>query len=180
MRPGGRRLEGRRPGGRAARRTAARQGAARRLRLGEMTPIDATVSRADFRNAQHIDPSLARFIDKADVDFPEHSRNVLANWFVVEDGLLYRMVKINDQHEPISQLMVPTSLRLKVLKLGHETAFAGHLGVKKTFDRIVSNFYWPGIITLEQIFYPGVRSSSLIFFVIFYAQYNIIYCLGLY
>ena len=71
--------------------------------------IDATVSRADFRNAQHNDPSLARFIDKADVDFPEHSRNVL-----------------------------------------------------------------------EQIFYPGVRSSSLILFVIFYAQYNIIYCLGLY
>ena len=31
--------------------------------------------------------------------------------------------------------------------MGHETAFAGHLGVKKTFDRIVSNFYWPGIFS---------------------------------
>ena len=41
--------------------------------------------------------------------------------------------------------MVPTSLRLKVLRFGHESAFAGHLGVKKTFDRIVSNFYWPSI-----------------------------------
>ena len=49
---------------------------------------------------------------------------MLANWFVLEDGLLYRLVKINDKTEPISQLMVPTILRLKVLKLGHETAFA--------------------------------------------------------
>ena len=91
------------------------------------------------------DSSLTRFFEKADLEFPEHSRNPLASWFVLEDGLLYRMVKSSDETKPLSQLMVPTSARLKVLRLGHESAFAGHLGVKKPFDCIVYNFYWPGI-----------------------------------
>ena len=107
-------------------------------------PIDTDISRDAFIEAQLNDSSLTRFFEKADLQFPEHSKNPLASWFVLEDGLLYRMVK-SDETKPLSQLMVPTSLRLKVLRLGHESAFAGHLGVKKTFDRIVSNFYWPGI-----------------------------------
>jgi hypothetical protein len=31
------------------------------------------------------------------------------------------------------------------MKLAHETLMAGHLGVKKTTDRVTSEFYWPGI-----------------------------------
>ena len=54
-------------------------------------------------------------------------------------------MKSGDETKPLSELMLPTSLRLKVLRLGHESACAGQLGVKKTFDRIVSNFYSPGI-----------------------------------
>jgi hypothetical protein len=32
-----------------------------------------------------------------------------------------------------------------ILKLGHDIPLAGHLGNKKTRDRIMQHFFWPGI-----------------------------------
>ena len=88
----------------------------------------------------------------AQIYFPDAERNTLTSWYIVDDDLLYRMSKNPAASSPVKQLMVPTALRLKVLTLGHEAAFAGHLGVKKTFDRIAANFLWPGILQLIQRF----------------------------
>ena len=35
--------------------------------------------------------------------------------------------------------------RRQILQVGHTTILAGHLGVKRTVDRILRNFFWPGI-----------------------------------
>lgn len=43
------------------------------------------------------------------------------------------------------QLIVPKKYRNAVMKLAHETIMAGHLGIKKTTDRLISEFYWPGV-----------------------------------
>ena len=32
-----------------------------------------------------------------------------------------------------------------MIKLAHSTSLAGHLGIYKTYNRILSHFYWPGI-----------------------------------
>ena len=39
--------------------------------------------------------------------------------------------------------MVHKSLRIRVMKIAHDSIFGRHLGVKKTKDRIHTNFYWP-------------------------------------
>ena len=31
------------------------------------------------------------------------------------------------------------------MHLAHESISGGHLGIKKTTDKVISNFYWPGI-----------------------------------
>ncbi|KAF6030922.1 hypothetical protein EB796_010766 [Bugula neritina] len=41
--------------------------------------------------------------------------------------------------------MVPSSLRKEVLQKAHDCIMSGHLGVKKTTDRVLSNFFWPGL-----------------------------------
>ena len=41
--------------------------------------------------------------------------------------------------------MVPKTLRKKVMEVAHDSIFGGHLGIKKTKDRIQTNFYWPGM-----------------------------------
>ncbi len=68
-----------------------------------------------------------------------HSRNRLQDKerFVVKDNRLYRQTDSGDQ------LVVPLSIRAKVLHLGHSIPWSGHLGQQKTLARISSRFYWP-------------------------------------
>ena len=32
------------------------------------------------------------------------------------------------------------------MEVAHDTTMSGHLGAKKTSDRVLANFYWPGIL----------------------------------
>lgn len=61
--------------------------------------------------------------------------------YVVREGLLY--------HQPAEgraeQLVVPTQLREKVLIMGHDIPWSGHLSNAKTYERIAARFYWPGL-----------------------------------
>ena len=43
------------------------------------------------------------------------------------------------------QFVIPESFCEKVLRLAHETLTSGHLGNKKTMDRVLTEFFWPGV-----------------------------------
>ena len=47
--------------------------------------------------------------------------------------------------EEITQLLVPRSRREMVFQAAHCNPMAGHLGYDKTLNRIMAQFYWPGI-----------------------------------
>ena len=69
---------------------------------------------------------------------------------MVLDNMLYKHT-VDDLLDPIYnrdegwRLVVPTEYREKVLWEGHDEPFSGHLGLEKTYDRIVREYYWPGI-----------------------------------
>ena len=42
-------------------------------------------------------------------------------------------------------MVVPTPLRQQVLSLAHDPAWSGHLGITKTYNRVLRNFFWPGL-----------------------------------
>ena len=61
-------------------------------------------------------------------------------------GILYRIRHRSDGlGETEKQIMVPTSLRHRVMEVVYGSMFGSHLGTKKTEDRIQTNFYWPGM-----------------------------------
>ena len=66
--------------------------------------------------------------------------------YTSKDGLLYRVFKKagNIEHK-YNQLVVPTKLRTEVLKIAHDGIMSGHLGIRKTTDRILNEFFWPCI-----------------------------------
>ena len=73
--------------------------------------------------------------------------------FVRKKGLLYR--QFTKGNKVTLQLVIPVGFREKVLRLAHETLLAGHLGIKKTLDRVVSEFFgkefvvmWLGFVNL--------------------------------
>ena len=43
------------------------------------------------------------------------------------------------------QVVLAERLRKYVMSIAHDTITGGHLGIRKTREAIMSNFYWPGI-----------------------------------
>ena len=63
--------------------------------------------------------------------------------FVLKKDLMYR--QFTKENKLTLQLVIPESFREKVLRLAHETLMSGHLGIKKTMDRVLTEFFWPGV-----------------------------------
>ena len=61
----------------------------------------------------------------------------------MKKGLIYRQFTLRGK--TTSQLVVPSSLTDKVMTLAHESLMAGHLGIRKTIDRVVAEIFWPGV-----------------------------------
>lgn len=58
---------------------------------------------------------------------------------------MYRVIESKSVTK--EQLVVPKVYRKQVFKLGHESIMGGHLGHKKTLDRIQNSFFWPGMVS---------------------------------
>ena len=70
--------------------------------------------------------------------------------FYLKDGVLMRkwrppQVPANEDWAVQHQIVVPTSYRPEILSIAHETPLSGHLGVNKTFLKILKHFYWPNL-----------------------------------
>nr|XP_004227416.1 uncharacterized protein K02A2.6-like [Ciona intestinalis] len=67
--------------------------------------------------------------------------------FFEKDGLLVRKFttpKIN-YGKSLNQIVVPRKLRNKIMEVAHESMMGGYMGTKKTKDKILQAFYWPGM-----------------------------------
>ena len=65
--------------------------------------------------------------------------------FVRKNNRMYRVT----EHKGVvkEQLIVPREYRRQVFKLGHEGIMSGHMGHKKTLDRVQGTFFWPGMVS---------------------------------
>ncbi|XP_029927354.1 uncharacterized protein LOC115373220 [Myripristis murdjan] len=65
--------------------------------------------------------------------------------YFLDDGVLMRTWTSGGTHEPVRQIVVPQSLRCQVLCLAHDHCLSGHLGIRKTYTRVLRYFFWPGL-----------------------------------
>ena len=63
--------------------------------------------------------------------------------FVIENGTLYHRDQVEGQR--VCQLCVPICWRNSVMQLAHDSVFGGHLGERKTRERMRLSFYWPNL-----------------------------------
>ena len=63
-----------------------------------------------------------------------------------QDGILYRLWEDvrGGRSNPELQIVLPLEMVSIVLTQLHDSATAGHLGMRKTLDKVQSCFYWPG------------------------------------
>ena len=99
--------------------------------------------------AQRNDTELSNIIDYIEKqELPEDEADkviaLAANCDVIE-GMLIRSVVNSKRNEFMYQIMVPKTLITQVLEDNHNQLTAGHMGIRRTYERIRSKFYWPGI-----------------------------------
>uniref|UniRef100_A0A3B3VDD9 Gypsy retrotransposon integrase-like protein 1 n=1 Tax=Poecilia latipinna TaxID=48699 RepID=A0A3B3VDD9_9TELE len=118
-------------------------GTVRQTSLG-LPDLDGDIvgSQVDFKRLQQSDESLKGLFDHATpITVGGIDKQSVGGYYILRDGLLY----LHGGKTGCEKLVVPQSLREQVLNLGHGVPWAGHLGFKKTYDRIYARFYWPGL-----------------------------------
>ena len=110
----------------------------------EYAPDDHLVyslENVDLISSQNQDEWCARLKSKLTPKQKKHG-------FIVIDNILYRMVPTNEGQKQL--LCLPLSLVDDICKEFHDSPLSGHLGVKRTFQKIRSRFYRPKLPMLVQ------------------------------
>ena len=64
------------------------------------------------------------------------------NSLEVIDGLLFKRFHPKEGIDSYLQFLVPKAMRSEILKQAHNSLLGGHLGTKKTIQKILQRFYW--------------------------------------
>ena len=104
-------------------------------------------SRSQLSKEQHKDPEISPLFQKA-VSKMDLAQDPIC--FYIKNGILMRKwrspeVPADDEWAVNHQIVVPKIYRSEILSLAHETPMSGHLGVNKTYHKILNHFYWPGL-----------------------------------
>ena len=100
----------------------------------------------DIRAEQQTDKSLQKLRTWASENQEIVKRSGKIRWFL-KNGLIYREYQANESGKNFVQLVIPEKFRDIVLKLAHESIISGHLATSRTTARILTEFYWPGILS---------------------------------
>lgn len=102
------------------------------------------MSKEKLVEEQESDPSLIKVRHQVSEDTMDKTP-----YFYYHDGVLMRKYRPphllpSDTWADTHQVVLPESPREAVIKLAHDGT-AGHLGVKKTYAKILEHFFWPGM-----------------------------------
>uniref|UniRef100_A0A671UEB7 Gypsy retrotransposon integrase-like protein 1 n=1 Tax=Sparus aurata TaxID=8175 RepID=A0A671UEB7_SPAAU len=109
--------------------------------------VKVEMSREQLIIDQKDDSSLALCFDAI---VPAGEVEKLPTCYFLRDGVLVRKwmpryASLQDDWGTLTQVVVPKPRRQEILVLAHDNPLAGHLGVNKTYDRILRCFFWPGL-----------------------------------
>ncbi|XP_065921959.1 uncharacterized protein [Magallana gigas] len=115
---------------------------AKKPKLDDLKEVDTEhegmwCNRKKLIEHQKTDDSLKSVLEMAQ-NGPHEGKS----YFILKNDLLYRVFD-SDSGEKVFQIVAPKKLRSSIMSLAHDTPLAGHLGNKKTRERIMRNFFWP-------------------------------------
>ena len=100
----------------------------------EKSHIFGRFSKEAFKQAQEQDKTLSKL---------KYLACAGMSGYAYEDGLL--ITRFENKIENQISIIVPSCLRMEVLKLAHDSVFAGHLGIAATKKSLLNRFTWPGV-----------------------------------
>lgn len=106
------------------------------------------VTREQIITLQKEDQSLAKCFDAVKSLGKSTIKERNAEYFVENELLMRKWWPItasDKEWDVVYQIVVPTPYRQQVLSLAHDHELSGHLGITKTYNRILRHFFWPGL-----------------------------------
>ena len=105
------------------------------------------LSRSQLCKEQHSDPEISSLFDRA---LDENETSQVPVCYYMKNDILMRKwrppdVSADDEWTVNHQIVVPRAYRPEILNLAHETPMSGHLGVNKTYHKILNHFFCPGL-----------------------------------
>ena len=105
------------------------------------------LSKSQLIQEQQTDPEISKLIFRA---LPEDEISQVPMCYYIKNGILMRKwrpfdIPADDEWAVYHQIVVPKSYRQEILSITHESTMSGHLGINKTYHRIINHFYWPGL-----------------------------------
>ena len=80
---------------------------------------------------------------------PVEAEKVSVGYLIKDDILMRKWSPTEydngEKGQTVYQIVVPTVHRREVLELAHDLPVSGHLGVRKTYNRVLQHFFWPGL-----------------------------------
>ena len=124
----------------AVMRAQARKDATIKLLVTKDVTSQTSITKNELEKLQQEDTTLEKYVDLKDAV----RKGNYEIKYEKRRGILYKIrSQIDGLAECSKQIMLTQTLRRKVIKVAHDSIFGGHLGIKKTKDRIQTNFYWP-------------------------------------
>lgn len=102
---------------------------------------DLRLTREDLKKMQEEDKDVTALASKTDPIY-KGDREFK---FEKKDGILHRIVIETESQKITKQLVVPKCLRTRVMEQAHNAITGGHQGIRRTTDKVLSAFYWPGL-----------------------------------
>ena len=101
-----------------------------------------TLSKSQLIQDQQTDPEILKLIFKA---LPEDEISQVPMCYYIKNGILMRKwrpfdVPADDEWAVYHQIVVPKSYRHEILNIAHESPMSGHLGINKTYHKIMNHF----------------------------------------
>ena len=105
------------------------------------------LSKSQLIQEQQTDHEISKLIFRA---LPEDEISQVPMCYYIKNGILMRKwrpfdVPADDEWAVYQQIVVPKSYRHEILSIAHESPMSGHLGINKTYHKIINHFYWPGL-----------------------------------
>ena len=126
----------------AVTRAQARMDATNKSLAARNVTAQTSVTKDELAKLQKEDTTLEKYVNLKDA---VRKGNYKIK-YEKRRSILYRIrIRLDGLRECSKQIMVPKTLRKKVMEDAHDSIFGGHLEIKKTKDSIQTNFYWPGM-----------------------------------
>ncbi|CAG2205381.1 unnamed protein product [Mytilus edulis] len=83
------------------------------------------------------------------------------NSLELQDDLVFRHFYDNERKVVKLQAVIPLSERKQVLHFCHDAKYAGHLGMRKTLEKIRQSYYWPGLQADVRAYVAGCDKCAM-------------------